>query len=97
MTLKERFLNYVSVDTQSSEETETMPRAENQWVLAHLLEKELLELGASNVRVSEYGYVMAHLPSNMGDKKVPSLGLIAHMDTAPDASGANDSRTLSKL
>ena len=89
MTLKERFLNYVSFDTQSSEETETMPSTENQWVLARLLEKELLELGASNVRVSEYGYVMAHLPSNMGDKKIPALGLIAHMDTAPDASGAN--------
>lgn len=89
MTLKERFLNYVSIDTQSSEDSETMPSTEKQWVLARLLEKELLELGASSVSVSEYGYVMAHLPSNMGDKKVPSLGFIAHMDTAPDASGAN--------
>lgn len=89
MTLKERFLNYVSFDTQSSEEIDTIPSTEKQWALARLLEKELLEMGAENVRVSEYGYVMASLPSNMGEKKVPALGFIAHMDTSPDALGEN--------
>jgi len=88
MTLKERFLNYVSFDTQSDENAETMPSTEKQWALARLLEKELRELGAKNVRVSEYGYVMAYLPSNMGEKELPALGFIAHLDTAPDASGA---------
>ncbi len=89
MKLKERFLNYVKIDTQSSEEIDTIPSTENQWELARLLEKELLALGAENVRVSEYGYVMASLPSNMGEKKVPALGFVAHMDTSPDSSGEN--------
>ncbi len=88
MTLKERFLNYVSFDTQSDENSETMPSTEKQWALARFLEKELRELGAENVRVSEYGYVMAYLPSNMGEKELPALGFIAHLDTSPDASGA---------
>ncbi len=89
MTLKERFLNYVSYDTQSSEDSETTPSTDKQWTLARLLEKELLELGAENVRLSEYGYVMAELPSNMGEVKVPALGFIAHMDTSPDAPSEN--------
>ncbi|PKM71978.1 MAG: peptidase T [Firmicutes bacterium HGW-Firmicutes-16] len=89
MTLKERFLNYVSYDTQSSQDSETMPSTDKQWTLARLLEKELLDLGAVNVRLSEYGYVMAELPSNMGEAKVPALGFIAHMDTSPDAPAEN--------
>ncbi len=89
MTLKERFLNYVSYDTQSSMDSGTIPSTEKQWALAHLLEKELKEFGAFNVRVSEYCHVMAELPSNMGDRKVPALGFIAHLDTSPDAPGAN--------
>ncbi|MEA4896328.1 MAG: peptidase T [Oscillospiraceae bacterium] len=89
MTLKERFLNYVSYDTQSSESSETMPSTDRQWKLARLLEKELLELGAQNVHVSEFCYVTAQLPSNMGEAKVPALGFIAHMDTSPDAPGGN--------
>lgn len=89
MTLKERFLNYVSFDTRSCDTTDAIPSTEKQWALARFLEKELLDMGAKNVRVSEYCYVMAELPSNMGDKKVPALGFIAHMDTSPDASGEN--------
>lgn len=89
MTVKERFLNYISFDTQSDENAENIPSTEKQWTLARQLEKELLELGAENVRVSEYCYVMAELPSNMNDKKVPALGFIAHMDTSPDSSGEN--------
>jgi len=89
MTLKERFLNYVSFDTQSCDTADTVPSTEKQWALARFLEKELLDMGAENVRVSEYCYVMAELPSNLGDKKIPALGFIAHMDTSPDTSGAN--------
>jgi len=89
MTVKERFLTYVSFNTQSREGFSNIPSTEKQWELARLLEKELLELGAENVRISENCYVMAELPSNMGSKKVPALGFIAHMDTSPDASGEN--------
>ena len=89
MTLKERFLKYVRFDTQSDEASETTPSTEKQWTLAHALENELKDLGAENVRVSEFGYVMAELPSNMGNVTVPALGFIAHMDTSSDASGEN--------
>lgn len=89
MTVKERFLKYVSIDTQSKEDAGVQPSTDKQWNLARLLEKELKELNASNVRVSENAYVMAELPSNLGDKAVPALGFIAHMDTSPDASGKN--------
>ena len=89
MTLKERFLNYVSYDTQSKMDSETIPSTEKQWALARLLERELKEMGAENVHVSEHCIVMAELPSNINSKKVPALGFIAHMDTSPDASGAN--------
>lgn len=88
MTVSERFLNYVRFDTQSDEGSGTIPSTEKQWALARALEQELLALGAENVRVSAHGYVMAHLPSNCGES-VPALGFISHMDTSPDASGAN--------
>ena len=89
MTVKERFLNYIKYDTQSVEDSSNIPSSETEWELARLLQKELMELNAENVRVSEYCYVMAELPSNISDKKVPALGFIAHMDTSPDASGKN--------
>lgn len=89
MSLTQRFLRYVSFDTQSKEEAENVPSTEKQWALARELEKELLELGAQNVRLSEYCYVMAELPSNLENGEVPALGFIAHMDTSPDASGEN--------
>ena len=88
MTVKERFLNYIAINTQSAEGAETMPSTENQWILARRLADELKALGAENVRISEYGYVMAELSATVeGD--IPVLGFIAHMDTAPDASGEN--------
>ena len=83
----DRFLRYVSVDTQSNEESETQPSAAKEWDLLRMLEAELKALGLE-VTLDEYGYVMAVLPSNI-DKKVPAVGFIAHVDTAPDASGAN--------
>ncbi|MEG1165789.1 MAG: peptidase T [Oscillospiraceae bacterium] len=89
MTVRERFLNYIVYNTQSCENSAETPSTETQWELARRLEKELLALGAIDVSVDENCYVMATVPSNMGSKKVPVLGLIAHMDTSPDASGEN--------
>ncbi|MGB9843100.1 MAG: peptidase T [Caldisericia bacterium] len=84
----ERFLNYVKFDTQSKEESTTYPSTENQRVFAEYLKNELLSIGMKDVEVDEYSYVFATLPSNV-DKDVPSLGFMAHMDTAPNMSGKN--------
>ena len=81
----DRFLRYVSVDTQSNEESETQPSAAKEWELLKMLRDELAALGVE-VTLDEYGYVMASLPSNVGEG-VPAVGFIAHVDTAPDASG----------
>ena len=83
----DRFLRYVSVDTQSNEESETQPSAAKEWNLLKMLEAELKALEVE-VTLDEYGYVMATIPSNL-NKDVPAVGFIAHVDTAPDASGAN--------
>ena len=83
----DRFLRYVSVDTQSSEESETQPSTAKQWNLLKMLRDELQALGVE-VTLDEYGYVMASIPSNL-DRDVPAVGFIAHVDTAPDASGAD--------
>ncbi|MBR3406755.1 MAG: peptidase T [Bacteroidales bacterium] len=85
--LLNRFLRYVSVDTQSNEESETQPSAAKEWDLLKMLKDELQALGV-DVTLDEFGYVMASIPSNL-DKDVPAVGFIAHVDTAPDASGAN--------
>ncbi|MBC7194161.1 MAG: peptidase T [Caldisericia bacterium] len=84
----ERFLNYVKFDTQSKEESTTYPSTETQRVFAEYLKNELLSIGMEDVEVDEYSYVFATLPSNI-DKDVPSLGFMAHMDTAPNMSGKN--------
>ena len=81
----DRFLRYVSVDTQSNEESETQPSAAKEWDLLKMLRDELAALGVE-VTLDEYGYVMASLPSNVGEG-VPAVGFIAPVDTAPDASG----------
>lgn len=88
MTLIDRFFKYVSFDTQSDENSETTPSTAKQLNLARYLEKELKELGFDDVELDQYGYVYATLPANT-DKKLPTIGFIAHMDTAPDASGAS--------
>lgn len=88
MEITDRFLNYVSFDTQSSEETNTTPSTEKQRVFAQHLKEELIKEGLQDVELDELGYLYATLPSNT-DKKVPTIGFIAHMDTSPDASGAN--------
>ena len=81
----DRFLRYVSVDTQSDPESETQPSSERQLDLLRMLKDELSAMGVE-ATLDEYGYVMASIPSNCG-KKVPAVGFIAHVDTSPDASG----------
>jgi len=86
----DRFLRYVKIDTQSAEDQSTVPSTRKQLNLATLLSKELTALGAQGVRVSEFGIVYAMVPGNLPDNsKVPVVGLIAHMDTSPEVSGAN--------
>ena len=83
----DRFLRYVAVDTQSNEESETQPSAEKELNLLGMLRDELIAMGVE-AELDGYGYVMATIPSNI-DAQVPAVGFIAHVDTAPDASGAN--------
>ena len=83
----DRFLRYVAVDTQSNEESESQPSTEKQWNLLRMLCAELRALGVE-ATLDEYGYVMGSIPSNV-EKEVPAIGFIAHVDTAPDASGAD--------
>ena len=84
----QRFLRYVRYDTQSSTTSETYPSTEKQKVLLSALRNELRELGLSDATMDKYGYVTATLPSNV-KARVPVVGLIAHVDTSPDVSGAN--------
>ena len=86
MTVIERFLKYVSFDTQSSEETEVTPSTPGQMVFAKYLKEELESLGLEDITLDEHGYLFATLPANI-DKPVPTIGFIAHMDTSPDMSG----------
>jgi len=88
MTLVERFLKYVSFDTQSSEESGVTPSTDKQMVFARFLKTELEQLGLEDIELDEHGYLYATLPANT-DKPVPTVGFIAHMDTSPDCSGAN--------
>lgn len=88
MNIVDRFLKYVSFDTQSAEDTNTTPSTAKQLKLAEYLRDELKEIGLSDVEMDENGYVYATLPANT-DKDIPTIGFISHMDTSPDCSGAN--------
>ena len=88
MDITERFLSYVAFDTQSSEESTTTPSTHKQFALATHLVDELKGLGLTEVEMDSMGYVYATLPANT-DEPVPTIGFIAHMDTSPDASGAD--------
>ncbi|HEY0386210.1 MAG TPA: peptidase T [Pyrinomonadaceae bacterium] len=89
-TALDRFLRYAKIDTQSAEDQSTVPSTKKQFDLANLLVKELKELGAQNVRISEFAIVYASVPGNLPDNsKVPVLGFISHMDTSDAVSGAN--------
>ncbi|MED1420856.1 peptidase T [Bacillus smithii] len=83
----ERFISYVKVDTQSDENSNTCPSTPGQWTLARMLVDELKAIGMEDVTVDENGYVMATLPANT-EKNVPTIGFLAHLDTATDFTGA---------
>ncbi len=95
MTLVDRFLHYVSFDTQSDELTNMTPSTPGQMIFAKALEKELRRLGLSEITLDENGYLMATLPANT-DKELPTVGFIAHLDTSPDMSGRNVSPRIVK-
>ena len=88
MNITERFLKYVSFDTQSSEETGTTPSTQKQMVFAKVLHDELIKEGLQDVELDSLGYLYATLPSNTS-KSIPTIGFISHLDTSPDASGTN--------
>lgn len=93
-TAVERFIRYVQVDTQSDPDSESVPSSQGQLKLGKMLAEELRELGLQDIEIDEYGIVMATLPSNLPENhparnKVPVIGLLAHMDTSPEVSGAN--------
>src|SRR5205809_938987 len=87
-TVTERFLRYVSIDTQSALESETHPSTEKQKNLSILLAEELKATGLNDAYTDEYGYVYATIPSNT-NKKIPIICFCSHVDTAPDCSGTN--------
>lgn len=86
--LIKRFTSYVKVDTQSDESSETCPSTEGQWTLLRMLVDELKAIGMEEVTIDENGYVMATLPANT-EKDVPTIGFLAHVDTATDFTGKN--------
>ena len=86
--LIKRFTTYVKIDTQSNEESDTTPSTPGQWDLLKLLEQELKEIGLDEVELDENGYLFATLPANT-DKNVPTIGFLAHVDTATDFTGKN--------
>ena len=89
MRAYERFLDYVKIHTTSDENCDAHPSSQCQFDLARLLEKQMKELGLQNVRLDEFCYVYGTLPATPGYEAKPAIGLIAHMDTAPDASVEN--------
>ncbi len=88
MTVTDRFLEYVKFDTKSDETTNVTPSTPGQMVFAKYLKDQLEKMGLEDITLDDNGYLMATLPSNT-DKDTPVVGFIAHLDTAPDMSGAN--------
>ena len=84
----DRFISYVTIDTESDPNSTTCPSTEKQWDLANKLVQELKDMGMSDVTIDKHAYIMATLPSNV-THKVPTIGFIAHFDTTPDFTGAN--------
>jgi tripeptide aminopeptidase len=87
MDITERFLNYTKFDTQSSEDSDSVPSTPKQLIFAEYLKKELINEGLSDVEMDEKGYIYASLKANA--KGVPTIGFISHYDTSPDCSGAD--------
>ena len=89
MRAYERLIQYARIHTTSDPDSETCPSTSRQFDLANLLAEEMKNIGISNAKVDEHGYVYGFIPATAGCEEKPALGLIAHMDTAPDASGEN--------
>ena len=83
-----RFISYITIDTESDPNSNTTPSTKKQWDLANKLVEELKAIGMSDVTIDENAYIMATLPSNV-DYDVPTIGFISHFDTSPDFTGAN--------
>lgn len=88
MNLTERFINYTKFDTQSAEDSQTVPSTPKQLIFAEYLKKELEDEDFEDVEMDEKGYIYATLPANT-KKEIPTIGFISHYDTSPDASGAD--------
>lgn len=86
--IEDRFIRYANTDTQSNPESEHCPSSDKQWDLANLLFKELTDLGLEEVTIDKNAYVMATIPAN-GEGNIPTIGFIAHIDTAPDFTAKN--------
>lgn len=86
--ITDRFISYITIDTQSDPNNSAFPSTDKQWDLAHLLVSELNEIGMQDVTLDDNCYIMATLPSNL-DYEVPTIGFISHIDTSPDYSGTN--------
>ena len=84
----DRFISYVTVDTESDPNSETTPSTKKQWDLANKLVEELKQIGLEEVTIDENAYIMATLPSNVSHE-VPTIGFVSHFDTSPDFTGAN--------
>jgi tripeptide aminopeptidase len=89
MTLLGRFLKYVAIDTQSDPSSDDFPSTPGQLTLLRMLADELREMGAADVTMDSNGYVMATIPATPGCEEEPTIGFLAHVDTSPDAPGAN--------
>ena len=84
----DRFISYVTIDTESDPNSDTCPSTEKQWDLANKLVDELKAMGMEDVTIDKHAYIMATLPSNV-DHEVPTIGFVSHFDTTPDYTGAN--------
>jgi len=84
----DRFISYITIDTQSDPNNPEFPSTKKQWDLAHLLVNELTEIGLSDITLDDNCYIMATLPSNV-NHKVPTIGFVSHIDTSPDYTGTN--------
>ena len=87
-SIKDRFLRYVKIDTQSQHHMDTIPSTKKQLDLCRLLRDELVQIGAADVKLNEHGYVTARIPANT-EKKAPVIGLLSHVDTSDAVTGAN--------
>ena len=87
--LEERFLRYAKIDSQSDEQSSTVPSTDIQWVILELLRDECIELELDDVVLTESGFVMATIPASAGCESSPTVAFLAHVDTAPAFAATN--------